>query len=146
MSGTRLPGDSESNDRHRAEARAETRLSGDLARRFTEYREAHGADKSDILRNALDDYLPASENSAYVVPRDPDLADAYLALAGDRKRVISVEEALDILANETHPNTPKELIKDDVLKPLDEGGLLGVAGGRVAVHPLTLREEVETDP
>ncbi|MFT4921063.1 MAG: hypothetical protein ACI8XM_000256 [Haloarculaceae archaeon] len=143
MSGSRLPGDSESADRHvDVDERAESRLSGDLAYRFGEYIDAHGKAKSDVVRAALDEYLPASENSVYVLPRDTGLADAYLALAGDTKRVLDIEQAIDILTQESHPNTPKSLIKDDVLKPLDAGGLVGVKGGRVAIHPLTLREEV----
>jgi hypothetical protein len=138
---TRLPGDDDTTDRHQQEERAETRLSGDLAHRFSEYVEAHGAQKSEVLRQALDEFLPASENSAYVLPRDPELADAYLTLAKGEKRVLSVDDAETILCNESHPNTPKDLIKDDVLKPLEESGLLGVANGRVAVHPLTLRDD-----
>ncbi len=115
-SGSRLPGDSESNDRHKTEERAEARLSGTLSARFTDYVESHGVTKSDVLRAALDEYLPASEGSEYVLPQDPDLADAYLALAGDEKRVMSVEKAETVLCEETHPNTPKSLIWEEVLE------------------------------
>lgn len=142
MSGSRLPGDSESADRHKSDTRAETRLSGDLADRFTTYIDAHGADKSEVLRAALDEYLPASENSEYVLPRDPDLKDAYLALAGDEKRTMAAQQATDIISRTSHPNTPKELIPEDVLEPLAQSGLIGVVGGRVGVHPLTRREDV----
>jgi len=142
-SGSRLPGDSESNDRHRTEERAETRLSGDLAYRLGEFLDATGEKKSAVLRDALDEYLPSSENSAYVLPRDGDLADAYLQLADeDEKRVYDYEEAVDILANTTHPNTKKPLIRKTVIERLDGSGLLAMKGGHVAVHPLTLREEV----
>jgi len=140
MSGNRLKGDD--GERHLAEDRAETRLSGDLAYRFGEYLEAHGADKSEVLRQALDEFLPASENSAYVLPRDGDLADAYLQLAGDQKRVYDYSEAVDILSNTTHPSTDKDLIRKTVIERLDGSGLLTMKGGHVAVHPLTLREEV----
>lgn len=144
MSGTRLPGDSESNDRHMSDMRAETRLSGDLGERFEEFMESHGATKSEVLRDALDEFLPASENSEYVLPRDPEMKDVYLALAHeDKKRILSVEKAEDILSSTTHPNKPKELIREDVLKPLDGSGLLTVSHGRVAVHPLTPREQVD---
>lgn len=138
--GSRLPGDSESNDRHRSEERAEARLSGELAVRFTDYLEAHGMQKSEVIREALDEYLPASERSQYVLPADPDLADAYLALAGDEKRVLSVEQAENVLCRESHPNTPKELIRVEVLDPLDDSGLLTVKNGQVGVYPLTERE------
>lgn len=142
MSGSRLPGDHESADRHRTDSRAETRLSGDLAERFESYIDAHGAKKSEVLRDALDDYLPSSANSQYVLPKEPELRDAYLALAGDTKHVMSVESAVNILSKHTHPNDPKRTIREDVLKPLDGSGLISVTYGRVAVHPLTPREEV----
>lgn len=136
MSGTRLPGDSEAKDRHKSDLRAETRLSGDLGARFEEFMYAHDASKSEVLREALDEFLPSLANSEYVLPCDPDLKDAYLALAGtDDKRVMPVSKAESILSQQTHPNEPKELIREDVLKPLDGTGLLNVVGGRVAVAP-----------
>ncbi|WP_459194700.1 hypothetical protein [Halosimplex sp. J119] len=141
--GSRLPGDSESNDRHRDEERAEARLSGELAARFNDYLEAHGLQKSEVVRDALDDYLPASERSQYVLPRDPELADAYLALAGDESRVFSVEQAESIICRQSHPNTPKEVVRDEVLDPLVDCGLLTVRSGKVGVHPLTPRDEFE---
>jgi len=140
--GSRLPGDSESNDRHRDEERAEARLSGELAARFTDYVDAHGLSKSDVLRSALNEFLPASERSQYVLPRDPELADAYLALAGDEKRVFSVEQAENIVCRDSHPNTKKEVIQDEILDPLTETGLISVKYGKVGVHPLTPREEI----
>lgn len=110
----------EGSDRHCAEARAETRLSGTLAHRFDEYRATHGADKSDVLRDALDDDPPASENLAYVVPRDPtsptptspSLATGSASSAWRRPWATWPT---------THPDTPEELVEDDVLKPLGEG-------------------------
>lgn len=84
--GSRRPGDEEGADRHKNDERAEAPLSGDLAARFAEYIEAHGETKSDLVRSALDEFLPSSENSQYILPADPDLADAYLALAGEEKR------------------------------------------------------------
>jgi len=139
--GSRLPGDSGSNDRHRDEERAEARLSGDLAARFDDYLGAHGESKSDVIRDALDEYLPASERSQYVLPRDPELADAYLAMAGDEKRVFSVDQAESIICRESHPNTAKEVIRSEVLDPLDTSGLLSVKNGQVGVHPLIERDE-----
>jgi hypothetical protein len=143
--GSRLPGDSESDDRHRSEERAEARLSGDLATRFTEYVDAHGLNKSDVIRSALDEYLPASENSKFVLPEDPDLADAYLALAGEEKRVLSVEQAESIVCRESHPNTPKEVIRPEVLQPLEDAGFLAASYGKIGVQPLTPREEIAAD-
>ncbi|SEN04898.1 hypothetical protein SAMN05216388_1001244 [Halorientalis persicus] len=143
MSGTRLPGDSEANDRHKSDLRAETRLSGDLAARFEQFMESHDAQKSEVLREALDEFLPSSANSEYVLPRNPELKDAYLALAGeDEKRVMPVSKAESILSQQTHPNEPLELIREDVIAELDGSGLLAVKGGRVAVAPLTPRDEV----
>ncbi|ACV47845.1 MULTISPECIES: hypothetical protein [Halomicrobium] len=139
--GSRLPGDSETADRHKAEARAEARFSGALAARFDEYIEAHGATKSDVVRDALDEFLPSSQDSRYLLPEDPTLADAYLALAGDQKRVISVERVKSILCEETHPNTPKQIIREEVLEPLDDTPFLSVVYGKVAVRPLTARDE-----
>jgi len=140
--GSRLPGDSESNDRHRDEERAEARLSGDLAARFTDYVDAHGLSKSEVVRSALDEFLPASERSQFVLPSDPELADAYLALAGDETRKFSVEQAENILCRESHPNTPKEVIRDEVLDPLAASGLITVRSGKVGVLPLTPRDEI----
>jgi len=140
--GSRLPGDSESNDRHRTEERAEARLGGELGRRFAAFLEEHGEHKSDVVRDALDEFLPSSERSRYVLPRDPELADAYVALAGDERRTISVDVAEDIICRESHPNTPKELVRNEVLEPLTETGLVAVEYGTVAIHPLTPRTEV----
>jgi hypothetical protein len=144
-SGSRLPGDSEQTDRHRSEERAEARLSGDLADRFTDYVDAHAESKSEVVRGALDDFLPASEHSQYVLPSDPDLADAYRALAGDESRTVTVDVAEDILCRESHPNTPKELIRSEVLDPLRETGLITVQYGKVGIHPLTPRGEILED-
>jgi len=140
-SGSRLPGDSESNDRHKTDERAEARLSGTLAERFTSYVDSHGVAKSEVVREALDEYLPDSEGSQYVLPEDPMLADAYLALAGDQKRVMSVEKATTVLCQETHPNTPKKLIREEVLEPLAETPFLTVSYGRVALPPLTPKDD-----
>jgi len=144
-SGSRLPGDWEGNDRHKSDERAEARLAGTLADRFTSYVESNGVNKSTVVREALDEYLPDSEASQYVLPQDPDLADAYLALAGDEKRVMTVDKAENILCEETHPNTPKRLIREDVLDPLAETPFLTVRYGTLALPPLTPKEEVAAD-
>ncbi|MBO4248881.1 hypothetical protein IL252_13740 [Halomicrobium sp. IBSBa] len=140
--GSRLPGDSEANDRHRTEERAEARLGDELGRRLAIYLDEHGEKKSEVLREALDEYLPSSERSRFVLPKDPDLADAYVELAGEERRVIPVEAAKDIICRESHPNKKKVLVKSEILDPLDGSGLVTVRSGRVAIHPLTLRTEV----
>jgi predicted transcriptional regulator len=146
MSGSRLPGDSESNDRHKGGEQAAARLDDDLSERLNDYADANGETKSDIIREALDEFLPQQDLPEFVVPKDPELAEAYRTLARrGSKRVISVGKALDILSRGPLPNTDKELIKDDVLKELDDGGLIGVKNGQVAVHPLTPIDEVDTD-
>jgi len=142
-SGSRLPGDSESNDRHKTQERAEARLSGSLAERFTAYIDSHGTAKSEVVRNALDEYLPDSEVSQYMLPEDPKMADAYLALAGDERRVMTVDKAESVLCAETHPNTPKKLIREEVLEPLADTPFLTVSYGQVALPPLTPKEEIE---
>ncbi|MBX0322481.1 hypothetical protein EGH21_05495 [Halomicroarcula sp. F13] len=141
-SGSRLPGDSESNDRHKSEERAEARLKGTLSARFAEYVDSHDVAKSEVVRNALDEYLPDSEGSQYVLPEDPELADAYLALAGDEKRVMTVDKAKSVLCQETHPNTAKKLIREEVLEPLAETPFLTVSYGRVALLPLTPKDNL----
>lgn len=144
MSGNRLPGDEEGNDRHKTEFRAAARLNGELADRLEHYCEQNGETKSDVVREALDEFLPMWDLPDYVVPKDPDLADAYRTLAREgEKRVLSVEKALDIISRQALPNTDKELILDDVLGALDDGGLVGIKNGNVAVHPLTPIDEVD---
>lgn len=146
MSGSRLPGDSESNDRHKGGEQAAARLDEDLSERLDAYADANGETKSDIIREALDEFLPQKNLPDFVVPKDPELAEAYRTLARrGSKRVISVGKALDILSRGPLPNTDKELIKDDILRELDEGGLVGVKNGQIAVHPLTPIDEVEVD-
>ena len=144
MAGNRLPGDHESADRHTSDLRAETRLSDSLAERFEAYRDDHGVSEAQLLRDALDDYLPSSETSEFVVPTDPELRDAYTTLATpEKKRKLSVEKVESILTSTSHPNTPKSLIREDVIAPLADAGLLGVAGGQVAVHPLTPKDAID---
>lgn len=146
MSGNRLAGDDGSESRSKADERAETRLSGTLLQRFETFRDDHGVSEAQLLRDALDDYLPEAETSEYVVPRDPDLRDAYTTLASpDKKRYLSVEKVENILTSTSHPNTPKDLIREDVIEPLDDGGLLAVGGGQVVVDPLTRKEDVFGD-
>ncbi|KAA9399665.1 hypothetical protein [Haloarcula sp. CBA1129] len=142
-SGSRLPGDYESNDRHKAEERAEARLSGTLAERFTSHVDAHGAAKSEVVRNALDEYLPDAEHTPYLAPQDPKLSKAYLALACEEKRIISIEEAKDELSESTFPSTGKEVIEDGVLRPLGDTPFMAVQWGRVAVHPLTRMDDLD---
>lgn len=138
MSGNRLGGDEEGNDRHKTEFRAAARLNGELADRLEHYCDQNGETKSDVVREALDEFLPMWDLPDYVVPKDPDLADVYRTLAREgEKRVLSVEKALDIISRQALPNTDKELILDDVLGALDDGGLVGIKNGNVAVHPLT---------
>ncbi|WP_324758195.1 hypothetical protein [Haloarcula montana] len=143
MSGSRLPGDSVSNDRHKSEYRVESRLKGDLETRAREYINDHGMNKSELVREALDEYLPAAETTPYAVPKDPKLADAYLALACGEKRVLSVEKAKTELANTAFPNTSKEQIEDGILRPLGDSDFpVTVKWGRLAVPSLTLKTEV----
>jgi hypothetical protein len=145
VSGSRLPGDEESNDRHDADVRAETRLSGDLAERFEAFQSEHGVSNADLLRDALREYLPSLDEDGpeYVRPSDEDLARAYRALAVDRKRVIAVPKAVDVLSQTTHPHTAKDQLRGQVLPSLEQTGLIAVRAGQVAVHPLTPVEEVD---
>lgn len=144
MSGTRLPGDSESNDRHKSTYRVEARIkSAELQERTEQYIENHGTNKSDLVRNALDEYLPDAEQTPYVVPQDPKLSRAYLALACEEKRIISIEEAKDELSESAFPSTGKEVIEDGILRPLGDTPFIAVQWGRIAIHPLTRKEEVD---
>jgi len=143
MSGSRLPGDNSQKDRHKAETRAETRLDGDLAERFEDYVETHNVSQSETLRNALDMFLPSIDNSEYILPQDSELKDAYLALARDEKRVLTVDTAETILSKESNPNDSKENIRSNVLDRLDKLGFIGVSYGRIGVKPLTKKEDME---
>jgi len=144
MSGNRLAGDPGPNARHDSTERAEARLPGPLADRLEKYVDEHGDNKSEVVRDALDEFLPAREGPEYVVPKDPELADAYKQLArSDGKRVLTVKKAVNILARTTHTNTPKDLIRSDVLQPLDECGLVGVKNGKLGIHELIPIEDAE---
>jgi len=142
MSGSRLPGDSDTNDRHKQTFRVDARLKDDeLGHRAREYINDHGLTKTELVRKALDDFLPTADQP-YVVPQDPKLSKAYLSLACEEKRIISIEEAKDELS-ETFPSTGKEVIEDGILRPLGDTPFLAVQWGRLAVHPLTRKEEVD---
>ena len=145
VSGSRLPGDEEGNDRHDADVRAETRLSGDLAERFEAFQSEHGVSNADLLRDALREYLPSIDEDGpeYVRPSDEDLARAYQALARDEKRVLNVEAAVDTLSQTSHPSSTKEYIRHEVLHKLQKAGLVGIRSGRIGIHPLTPTSEVD---
>jgi hypothetical protein len=142
MSGNRLPGDTGSVKRQKKETRADVRLDGPLAERFESYRQEEEFSKAGLIREALDEFLP-DHDIRWIRPSDPQLAEAYFFLARRQKRVLSVDRAVDLLAETACSQIPKEHIKTEILARLEKAGFVAVKSGKIAVSPLTPLGEAE---
>jgi len=133
MSGSRLPGDSGSETRRNIEIRAEARLDDkdgrNLASRFQAAVESDDhRSKAELVRKALDDFLPDDQKAdgpRIRPPSDDDLADAFHTLqriAKHRDGIIPEDQALSVLAQEHGVNS--ETARLSILKPLDDQGYI----------------------
>jgi hypothetical protein len=127
MSGTRLPGDSESNDRHHdGEERFMTRLDGELRDRALAAADEHGS-KAELVRAALADYLPDyHEGPRIKPPEDEELRKAFRTLqrlARHRGGRVPEDEAASAVAQELGVKAPT--VRNGTLGALaDEGYLI----------------------
>jgi Arc/MetJ-type ribon-helix-helix transcriptional regulator len=120
------------------------RIDDELDERLDSYVENGGADnRSAFVRELLDEALPDDDVPIHQ-PDDPALAEAYRALAKkDDVRSLSIDAAKDVICEESHPQKPKALVREDVLEPLVESGFVKVQYGRIHVYPLTRLDEVD---
>jgi hypothetical protein len=141
MSGSRLPGDSAGSDRHSpGKKRLETRVGTDqnLRERVENALPRHDSE-ADLVRAALDEYLPDDEVE-YVLPSDPELAKAYRGLAEKHERKMDMDDAVSSLCEDTFPSTSKETV-ERLVRRIPEP-FVAVKWGRIAVAPLTPVDEV----
>ena len=120
------------------------RVDDDLHERLTSYVEDGGApSKSEFVRELLDEALPDDDVPIHQ-PDDPALAEAYRALAKKNDvRSLSIDAAKDVICEESHPQKPKALVREDVLEPLVDSGFVKVQYGRIHVYPLTRLDAVD---
>jgi len=133
MSGSRLPGDTDGSDRHMSDVRAEARLDNkdgrNLALRFAAAVESSNhRSKAELVRKALDDYLPTegyADRPRIRPPDDDELAAGFRALqrvSKHRNGTIPEDQALSVIAQESGLKT--EVARLSVLKPLDKQGYI----------------------
>ena len=104
------------------------RVSEQFDHQISEYAEKHGETKSDVIREAVEQWIgrPRSKPIGVTPPSEPDLREAWETLnelAGAPGRVTK-GEALPILARETQ--IPKEIAQRKLIKPLESRGYLKV--------------------
>ncbi|GGL57821.1 hypothetical protein [Halocalculus aciditolerans] len=105
--------------------RADTRFKGDLGERVEAYLENHGLDATELVREAVEDYLPDEEvDGPYIrPPNTPELQDALDTLQecarSDNGRV-DADAALSELAQ--HTGQKKETVRKTRVQPLIEQG------------------------
>jgi hypothetical protein len=132
MSGSRLPGDEEGNDRHRSDVRAEARLDDEdgrnLATRFERAMEGdEHRSKARLIRKALDEYLPDEDDDG---PRIKSLGDEELEtafrtlqrLARPRGGTVLEEQAASVVAQEL--GVTATTVKSAHLESLAEKGVV----------------------
>lgn len=126
MSGTRLPGDTEENDRHDDNSeRFMTRLDGELRDRALNAVDEHGS-KAELVRAALADYLPDYQEGPRIrPPDDDDLRTAFRTiqrLAGHRDGRVPMDEAASAVAQEL--GIKAQTVRNGTLAALAEKGYL----------------------
>lgn len=110
-----------------------TRLSPDLRDKLEQFSEAHDVPKSEIMRQALRQFLPIDEDDPDV-PRDPALRESYLWLrerTDDRGR-LSSSDAVNGLAQ--YHSMEKQWIKSSRLEPLENRGWITGQFHAIDVH------------
>jgi len=122
---SRLPGDD--GDRHRDAERVQARLTDDdLAARFREYVDAQDANKSDVLRDALDEFLPDPDgNDRGPEPDDPLLARTHRLIRRRYDGYVMRDTVGPMLAQELgNDGVDKTNVWPQVLDPLRRKGWL----------------------
>jgi len=121
---SRLPGDD--GDRHGESERVQARLKDDdLAARFREYVDVEGANKSDVLREALDQFLPDPDSGEQLpTPDDPLLARAHRLIRQRYDGYVMRDTVGPMLAQELGAGVDKSNVWPQVLVPLRRKGWL----------------------
>lgn len=132
MSGARLPGDTDANDRHEAEKeRFMARIGGELRDRAEHAVEEEHGSKADLVRAALDDYLPDYHEGPRIrPPEDEELRTAFETLqrlARHRDGTVREDAAASALAQEL--GVKSETVRNGHLQALNSEGYIIRRGG-----------------
>jgi len=123
MSGNRLAGDD--GNRGADDERVAARLTDQqLVQRLEDYRDETGESKSEVVRNALDEYLPdPNAESGHPEPDDPTLAKAYNVLRSRHEGWVMRQTAESVIAQEIgRTGLDAGAVWKEILKPLNKQG------------------------
>lgn len=123
-------------------AQLSVRCDADLKQQYADVLEEKGKSMSDDLRDHMKATVAAADgSSSYGVndqlPDDDTLRRAFHVLeeyVDPDTRSIDVDAAETLLADKT--NTPKKVVRDRVIKPLDDRGLVRPYWGELVVADL----------
>ena len=100
--------------------------------------------RAEALRFLIGDEVDGNEDPEWVMPRDDQLAEAYVTLASeDGHQTHTVDTAVSILSTTSHSQTSKEQIKKTVLPKLVDAGLADMSYGSIGIRQLTPIDEVD---
>lgn len=110
----------------------EARVDASMKERVEEFAEDHGMNQSEVLREALGDYLP-DDGLDIETPDDRDLRETYLWLRerADPDTMHVPSDAIGELAQ--HVGTKKKVVKRTRLKPLARRGWIDPQFGYIKV-------------
>lgn len=127
MSGNRLAGDD--GNRGADDERVAARLTDQvLVQRLEDFRDETGESKSEVLRAALDEYLPdPNSQHDHPEPEDPTLAKAYNILRARYDGYVMRSTAAAALAEQLSFEGGKDEVWKQILVPLKRNGWLATS-------------------